>query len=129
MKNILQQLGWFVVIGCAAAATHWLAAVLCIALLEIRPSLANLLGWSIAVMVSFLGHYFLTFRHQQKSLLPAIRRFLLISASGFAVNELAFVYLLRVTSIPYYLLLAIILVAIAAFTFVFSRYWAFRHTA
>ena len=117
------------VIGCAAAATHWLAAVLCIALLEIRPSLANLLGWSIAVMVSFLGHYFLTFRHQQKSLLPAIRRFLLISASGFAVNELAFVYLLRVTSIPYYLLLAIILVAIAAFTFVFSRYWAFRHTA
>jgi putative flippase GtrA len=129
MKNILQQLGWFVVIGCAAAATHWLAAVLCIALLDMRPSLANFLGWSIAVVVSFLGHYFLTFRHQQKSLLPAIRRFLLISASGFAVNELAFVYLLRVTDIPYYLLLAIILVAIAAFTFVFSRYWAFRHTA
>ncbi len=114
--------------GCTAAATHWLVAVACIALLAIRPSLANFIGWTVAVVVSFLGHYFLTFRHQEKALLPAIRRFLVISASGFAINELAFVSLLQLTSIPYYWLLAMILVAIAFLTFIFSRYWAFRHT-
>ena len=42
------------------------------------------------------------------------------------INEMAFVTLLKLTDIPYYLLLAIILLAIAALTFVFSRYWAFR---
>ena len=129
MKNIFRQVGWFVVVGCSAAATHWLSAVTCIALLGIRPSLANFIGWCIAVVVSFLGHYFLTFRHHERVLLPAIGRFLVVSASGFAINELAFVYLLNATNIPYYWLLAMILVAIAFLTFAFSRYWAFRYKA
>jgi putative flippase GtrA len=128
MSPIFRQLGWFVAVGCAAAATHWLAAVACIALLAVRPFLANFIGWAVAVVVSFLGHYFLTFRHQEKTLLPAIGRFLVISASGFAINELAFVSLLQLTSVPYYWLLAMILVAIAFLTFIFSRYWAFLHT-
>jgi putative flippase GtrA len=124
--KIVRQIGLFVIVGCVAAATHWLVAVACIALLDVRPFLANFVGWAVAVFVSFSGHYLLTFRQQKKSLGPAIRRFLVISASGFAINELAFVSLLKLTTIPYYLLLAIILLAIAALTFVFSRYWAFR---
>jgi len=124
--KIVRQIGWFVIVGCAAAATHWLVAVSCIAWFDILPFLANFIGWAVAVFVSFSGHYFLTFRLQKKSLWPAIRRFLVISASGFAINEMAFVSLLKLTDIPYYLLLAIILLAIAALTFVFSRYWAFR---
>ena len=124
--KIVRQIGWFVIVGCAAAATHWLVAVSCIAWFDILPFLANFIGWAVAVFVSFSGHYFLTFRLQKKSLWPAIRRFLVISASGFAINETAFVSLLKLTDIPYYLLLAIILLSIAALTFVFSRYWAFR---
>jgi putative flippase GtrA len=90
--------------------------------------LGNLIGWSVAVVVSFSGHYFLTFRHQTKSMRHAIRRFLILSAGGFAVNQFAFINLLATTGIPYYWLLAFILVAIAALTFVVSRYWAFRHS-
>ena len=127
MKNLFRQLGWFVAVGCAAAATHWLTAVACVSGLDIRPFIANFIGWAVAVVVSFLGHYFLTFRHQEKALLPAIRRFLVVSATGFAVNEVSFVFLLQVTTIPYYVLLAMILVAIAGMTFILSRYWAFRH--
>jgi len=115
------------VVGCSAAATHWLSAVICVAWFDIRPFIANFVGWSIAVVLSFLGHYFLTFKHQEKTLFPAARRFLVISASGFAINELAFVVLLQATPIPYYWLLAMILVVIAFLTFVLSRYWAFRH--
>jgi putative flippase GtrA len=129
MKNLFRQIAWFVAVGCAAAATHWLCAVGCIAVFEVRPFLANFIGWLVAVVVSFSGHYFLTFRHQPKSLLPAVRRFLVVSASGFAINEFAFVFLLRVTRIPYYWLLAMILLAIAGMTFLLSRFWAFRHTA
>ena len=69
------------------------------------------------------------YKRQTKSLWPALRRFLLISGGGFALNEFAFVFLLKTTDIPYYWLLAIILVAVAGLTFVLSRYWAFRHKA
>jgi putative flippase GtrA len=129
MKRLFQQIGWFVLVGCAAAGTHWATAVTCIAWLGVRPFIANFMGWLIAVFVSFIGHYFLTFRHQDKSLLPAIGRFLAVSFSGFVVNEASFVYLLHATSVPYQWLLAMILVAIAGLTFVFSRYWVFRRKA
>lgn len=125
--KLFRQIGWFIAVGCAAAATHWGTAVICIARLNIPPFLANLIGWSVAVIVSFLGHYFLTFRYQTKSLGSAVMRFLVISASGFAINEIAFVSLLELTDIPYYWLLALILLVIALFTFVLSRYWAFRN--
>lgn len=128
MKTIFHEIGWFVVVGCTAAATHWLGTVACVHLLDFRPFIANFIGWSLAVVVSFSGHYFLTFRHQAKTFLPAVRRFFAISASGFAINELAFIFLLRSTSIPYYWLLALILVAIAVLTFLLSRFWAFRDT-
>jgi putative flippase GtrA len=129
MKNIFQQLGWFFIVGCAAAGTHWLCAVTSVGMFDIHPPLANFIGWSIAVMVSFLGHYFFTFRHQEKSFVPAIRRFLIISICGFVMNELMFLYFLKHTIIPYYWLLAMVLIVIAVLTFMFSRYWAFDHKA
>jgi putative flippase GtrA len=129
MQAFLRQIGCFIAVGCAAAATHWATAVGGIAVFALPPALANLIGWSIALLVSFSGHYLLTFRYQTKSLWPALRRFLLISGGGFAINEFAFVFLLKTTDIPYYWLLAIILVAVAGLTFVLSRYWAFRHKA
>jgi putative flippase GtrA len=128
MKILIRQLRWFVAVGAAASATHWLTAVACIAWFKAPPFLGNFIGWSVAVVVSFSGHYFLTFRHQTKSMRHAIRRFLILSAGGFAVNQFAFINLLATTGIPYYWLLAFILVAIAALTFVVSRYWAFRHS-
>lgn len=94
---------------------------------DVRAYLANVIGWMVAFFVSFSGHYNLTFRHQHKTLLTAIWRFWCVSAAGFLINELAFVTLLNRTLLPYYWLLALILVGIAVMSFVFSRYWAFRH--
>lgn len=127
MKKLLSQLVWFVIVGSAAAATHWLVAVAAVEFGAIAPAVANFIGWLIALLVSFSGHYTLTFRHQTKALLPAIWRFLCISTAGFLVNEVAFVFLLDRSQLPYYWLLAAILIAVATFTFVLSRYWAFRH--
>ncbi len=128
MKKMIGEVAWFVVVGCAAAATHWLVAVICVAFGQMLPLVANVVGWLVAFCVSFSGHYRLTFRHHPKTLPTALRRFFLISAAGFCINEIAYLLLLRYTQIRYDLLLAIILLAIAALTFVTSRLWAFRHT-
>ena len=127
MHPLLKQLFWFVAVGCAAAATHWTTAVLLVKFGGLPPVLANVGGWLVSFWVSFCGHYFLTFRHTNAPLLPAIRRFFLVSAMGFAINEAAYAWLLHATHLPYYLLLAAVLLGMAVLTFIASRLWAFRH--
>ncbi|CAJ50536.1 GtrA family protein [Bordetella avium] len=127
MPALFRQIALFILVGCAAAATHWLAAVLCVEFGGMAPAWANVVGWLLAFAVSFSGHYRLTFRHLALSWIVAARRFFLVSAAGFAVNELAFVWLLHTTRLPYELLLGLILIVLACLTFVASRLWAFRH--
>ena len=117
----------FVAVGCAAAATHWAVAVGCVELAGAPPLVANLIGWLVAFAVSFIGHYRLTFRHSRIPWTIAIRRFFLVSAAGFLVNEGAYAWLLHATALRYDVLLALILIGLAVLTFVVSRLWAFRH--
>ncbi len=129
MVPMFTQLAWFVLVGCAAAATHWLIAVGCVTLWQQPPLVANVIGWLVAFLVSFGGHYCLTFRHQPNSLAVACGRFFLVSATGFMINELSYACLLHMTDIAYDLLLGAILVAVAVLTFILSRGWAFRRRA
>jgi putative flippase GtrA len=128
MKTIVRDAAFFLAVGCTAAATHWTLAVACVAYANLPPLLANVVGWLVAFAVSFAGHYRWTFRNQPKALALAFRRFFVVSAGGFVINESAYAALLNFTALPYDLLLAAILLAIAALTFVLGRFWAFRHT-
>ncbi|MDR2875792.1 MAG: GtrA family protein [Methylobacillus sp.] len=127
MRVLLKQLVWFFIIGCAAAATHWCVAVSLVARVGWLPPVANVCGWLVAFWVSFFGHFHFTFHRAGASRSRAALRFFLISASGFALNEISYIWLLRVTALPYDLLLAAILIAVAGMTFLASRLWAFRH--
>ena len=79
--------------------------------------------------VSFGGHYVWTFAHQQTHWRHALPRFFLLSASGFALNELAYAFALRYSPWRYDVLLALVLVGVAVGTYVLSKLWAFRGTA
>ncbi|HMW17414.1 MAG TPA: GtrA family protein [Accumulibacter sp.] len=129
MRKTLRQITLFILVGCAAALTHWLTAIGCVAVWRISPLWANVIGWLVAFVVSFAGHYRLTFRESTTPLALACRRFFIVSSIGFAINELSYAYLLHATAIAYDTLLAIILLTIAALTFVLSRWWAFRNRA
>ncbi len=129
MQKLVRQLGWFVAVGCAASVTHWLVVVGAVSASGMRPLLANIVGWLVAFCVSFAGHFLLTFRQHRAPLARAARRFFIVSAIGFGVNELAYAWLLHTTALPYDALLALILIGIAGMTFVLGRLWAFRHKA
>ncbi|HEX7387582.1 MAG TPA: GtrA family protein [Castellaniella sp.] len=128
LKKFATQIGWFVIVGCAAAATHWAVAVACVAFGNLVPLIANVVGWLVAFGVSFTGHYRLTFRHQHAPLARAAIRFFAVSALGFVVNETAYAVLLEATTIRYDVLLALVLVAIAGMTFILGRFWAFQRS-
>lgn len=109
-----------------AAATHWVVAVAIVQSMQINPLWANLIGWLVAFGVSFSGHYHLTFRYQRAGVAQAIRRFFVISACGFLINEISYAVLLANTSIRYDALLMGILIAVAGATFIASRFWGFK---
>lgn len=125
IQSLSRQLMWFILVGCAAAGTHWLSVVVLVSTTSIAPLYANVAGWLIAFSVSFGGHYLLTFRHQNAPMARAALRFLAVSALGFAVNETIYAWLLHTTTVRYDILLAGVLIGIAFMTFLLGRFWAF----
>jgi putative flippase GtrA len=118
----------FVVVGSLAALTHLLTVIFIVEALDVVPLKANVIGWLCAFGVSYGGHFRLTFADHAAPPLRSILRFFLLSAAGFAINESAYALLLHVTVLPYQLLLALILVAVAGFTYLASQRWAFQGT-
>jgi len=124
-KRLFRQLAWFVGVGCAAALTHWLVAVACVETFGVSPLLANAAGWLVAFNVSLLGHYYLSFKHRGATFTQAARRFFVVAILAFAFNEVAYAALLHFSPLAYDVALVLVLISVAALTFVLSRYWAF----
>lgn len=120
------RLAWFIAVGCTAAAVHLGSVVGLVELVRLPPLLANVAGWLVAFIVSFCGQWLLTFRGNGAPWPQALRRFFLISLIGFSANEAAYALLLRFSELPYGLLLAMVLAAVAVMTYLLSSRWAFR---
>lgn len=121
---MILQLVRFGAVGIAAMGVHWLVVALLVPLGP-APLLANVIGFAIAFSVSYTGHRNWTFASAEPHA-TTLRRFLAVALASFALNELIYLLLLRYTALDYRAALAIVLVAVAALTFVLSRYWAFR---
>jgi putative flippase GtrA len=128
MKTVSARVAFFITVGCAAAATHFAVVVFLVSQWAVPPLAANVLGWLIAFVVSFTGHWRLTFRAQQAPLLQSVRRFFGISLAAFALNETAYAVMLHWTSMRYDVVLFLILVAVAVITYLLSSRWAFLGT-
>jgi len=115
----------FVLVGCAAAAVHLATVKLLVDGAGVLPLASNIAGWLLAFGVSFFGHHRMTFGDQRSPAGRAMRRFFLLSAVGFSVNELSYATLLTWSPLRYDVALAVVLVGVAAFTYLLSRHWAF----
>lgn len=116
----------FVAVGCAAAAVHWLVVVLLVSQWQLAPLLANVPAWLTAFVVSFSGHHRLTFNDHQAPVGSSLRRFFMVSALGFVLNQGAYAAMLRFSGQRYDVALLIVLVAVAALTYLLSLTWAFN---
>ena len=124
-----RRIAWFVVVGCTAAAVHLGTVMLLVSQLAWVPLLANVVGWMVAFCVSFSGHWHLTFPRSGAPLIRAAVRFLLVSSSGFAINEAMYAVLLHFTGTAWYaVVLFFVLLAVAVMTYLLSSRWAFRGT-
>lgn len=72
----------FIIVGAVATATHMVVATLLYTLMQGRHiAIANFMAWLVAFGVSFWGHQRVTFKRQ-----TTLRRFLLMSLTGLAIN-------------------------------------------
>ncbi len=117
---------WFVAVGAASTFVHWGVVVSLVESVSALPLVANVAGWLAAVCVSFAGHHRLSFRGHGVPAASAAWRFLVVSAGGFAVNQIAYAALLSATSQSYALLLGAVLAGVAAASYAASRWWVFK---
>lgn len=124
MTPTQRRLAWFIATGCVAAAVHFGVVVALVGRFGLPPLGANVAGWGVALSVSFIGHLRLSFADQQAPPARSARRFLLVSALGFGINESAYAVLLG-SGAGYRVALAAVLLGVAAITYLLSRHWAF----
>lgn len=125
----LRRIGWFVAVGTVAAAVHLGTVVALVRWAGWSPVLANVAGWMVAFVCSFVGHHQTTFRDANAPLARSARRFLAVSALGFAANQAAYVLLLQVPGLRYDIALALVLAGVAVMTYLLGRRWAFQPAA
>jgi len=124
----VRSLLWFGLVGASAAAVHFGVVW---ALVEICgwPALAaNVAGFLLAFGVSFAGHHHLSFAAQKARVGESLPRFAAVAVLGFVSNELLYALLLS-QGMEYRLALLLVLVLVAAMTWMLSRFWAFRTRA
>ncbi|HSH72891.1 MAG TPA: GtrA family protein [Methylophilaceae bacterium] len=117
---------WFTLIGAAAALVHYIVAVALETGAILTPSNANIVGFLCAFPVSYFGHRAFSFSTQKTSHSQAFPRFLVVACGGFLANQLLVVSALHMTSLPFWLVLAVVMVIVAVSTYILSRYWAFK---
>jgi len=121
---------WFVLVGASAALTHMAVFAFVVFLAPtLWPEIANVAGFLVAFLVSFVGHRRLSFQDADTSLLQSFMRFAATAVAGFVTNEAVFIALFRVLELPTWLALIGGIVVSAVQTFVLSRFWAFRRSA
>jgi putative flippase GtrA len=122
----LRRIATFVAVGATAAAVHFAVVVAVVEAGLAPPLAANVVGWLVAFGVSFAGQHRLTFGDRETPVRQAAPRFFALSAAGFCANEAAYALVLRYSAARYDVALAVVLVGVAAMTYVLSSGWAFR---
>ena len=115
----------FGIVGMVSTAVHIMIVWLLLVSTASPPRVANTFAFLTAFGISFVGNYRWTFG-SPGNLRRAIKRFLLISVSAFAVNTLLLAVLLRGEWFSP-IVAAIFSAAVVPFiTFLTSRFWGFQ---
>lgn len=122
----LPQVSLFVIVGGAAAAVHFLSVIFFVELFLVPAILANILAFLIAFCFSFLGQRYLTFSNSNQPFFYSLKRYFLVSACSFIVNEALFFMAIYYLHAPYFIALPIIVLLVAIGTFIVTKRWAFK---
>ncbi len=127
--NLIRQGGKFGVVGLLATATHVGLMAFLVEWFDWRPLHANFAAFSIAFLVSFLGHYRWTFADQSAAGPDSWRgpflRFIVTALTGLALNTLAVFIVVDVFGFSYVYALGLMVTVVPGILFIIGKFWAF----
>lgn len=129
-QNTQKQAFWFLIVGALAALVHFIVLICCVQLFAILPVWANVIAFFIAFIVSFTGHFSLTFNNPntQQSWLKSLPKWFASSIAGFALNQTLFMLGLYWLGNNWYALIWFIVTGlVTVMTFALGKLWAFKH--
>lgn len=132
VTRLIAQAIRFGLVGGVATLVHVAMFSGLIELSGMAPLLANLAAFCTAVGVSFLGHYHWTFAdkamfHRKVPRVGrAMRRFLIVSLIGLALNSLVVYVVTDLLALSYWYAVVLMVTAVPGVVFLLSRFWAFR---
>ena len=122
-------------VGLLATATHYGVAVIAydgvqflspFGLNQLSATASNCLGFMAAFPISYLGHRYWTFHQTKVDHKRAISKFLSIALLSFIVNQTIVWLGLNQTSMPFWLVLAVVLAVMPVITYLLSQHWVFK---
>ncbi|HEY1588371.1 MAG TPA: GtrA family protein [Rhodanobacter sp.] len=115
----------YLLVGCVNTAVGLGLIYLCMYALGMRNAPANLIGYAVGVLVSFVLNKSWTFAHQG-SYLPALGRFLLVLLVAYGANLLTVLLLADRWDFNRYVAQAAGVIPYTLIGYVGSRWFAFR---
>lgn len=116
----------FGIVGACAATAHFVFVTVLVAGPGLRPLVANVFAFLGAFCVSYSGHVLLTFQDRDTAPHQSLPRYFVVAVNGFICNELLYWFALKWLHLPYQPALVLVLLAVAAMTYLLSHFWAFR---
>lgn len=117
----------FCLVGGAAALTHYVVLIMLLQHTHIPLAYGNLIAFIVAFWVSYFGHRIITFNAKHILHQQALPRFMLVACFGFIFNEVFLLTLHHLfKSIDLSILIILTIVITAVFTFVLSKFFAFK---
>jgi putative flippase GtrA len=133
---LLLQYARFGIVGLSATIVHSVLYLLLGGPVGISPLIANVLAFSVAVLVSYFGHFQWTFRDESgagaaevslmKDQLP---RFVIVAVIGLILNSLAVYSVVDVMGSAYGYALIPMVTLVPVVVFALSKIWVFRPTS
>lgn len=130
MPRQITELAAFALVGVAASVTHFLVTVILVEQLGVVIWQANIIGFLVALPVSYFGHAFFTFTarrygRDQAVTNQSMRRFTVTAVTGFAINQSSVVLFADWLGYPLRMVVFLTICGVAAFLFIASKMWAF----
>lgn len=121
---MIRQIRSFLGVGLLATLLHVTVALMAEAIWNVSPRLANLLGFAVAVGLSYLGHALATFGNPAGHAVQ-IPRFVALSLAALALSTGITVLVCSVLDGPFLVAQAAVAATVPFLTFVVSRFWVF----
>ncbi len=114
----------FAGIGVVATIIHGVSLNLLVLGAGLYPTLANVGAFLFAFSVSYLGHYYFSFRSRQDHV-AAAPKFFVAAIIGLTLNTLTFAIMVNILQLHYMIAFAVVILILPPIMFLISRKFVF----